>query len=290
VTSDPQLSVLLRNFSAEDPGSWEPLLATAEAADRAGVDRVVVSDHVVFGESLADYGRPEKGGILGGRQPTGPEGHWLEPLTVLSVLAARTSRVRLATGILLAALRRPIVLAKTVATLDVLSGGRVDLGVGVGWQRAEYSAAGLPFATRGSQLDDSLDLCQRLWREGVAELPDGPVHQMPKPLQVGGVPLWISGRSTNRHVVERVVRFGAGWIPWAEDAADPAPGIARLTEALARAGQADRSLQVTAALPAEPAEVQRLLEAGVTDFRARRTPASQAEMDELVGEFRVRIA
>ena len=73
-----------------------------------------------------------------------------------------TERVRLATGILLAALRRPVVLAKTAATLDVLSGGRLDLGVGVGWQREEYEAAGLDFDRRGRLLDDTLEVCTRV--------------------------------------------------------------------------------------------------------------------------------
>ncbi|MGO9457774.1 MAG: TIGR03619 family F420-dependent LLM class oxidoreductase [Acidimicrobiales bacterium] len=282
----PQLSLLLRNFSADDQVSWEPLLAAAEVADRAGVDRLVVSDHVAFGESLTDYARPEKGGVLGGRQPTGPDGHWLEPLTLLAVLAGSTTRVRLATGILLAALRRPVVLAKTVATLDVLSAGRVDLGVGVGWQEAEYEVAGLAFAARGRLLDETLDLCQRLWREPVVDLPSGPIHQMPKPVQAGGVPLWISGRSTNRHVVDRVIRFGAGWIPWAEDAVDPAPGIVRLREALERAGHGGRTLQVTAALPDDPGEVARLVDAGVTDFRARTSPSGREELSDLVRRFR----
>src|SRR4051812_3347606 len=132
-TSDPPLlSVQLSAFSATDPGDWTPVLDKARAADRAGVDRVVVSDHVVFGERLDEYGKPEVGGVRGGKQPTGPDGLWLEPLTVLSAVSSITSRVRLATVVLQAALRRPVVLAKTVATLDTLSKGRVDLGVGVG--------------------------------------------------------------------------------------------------------------------------------------------------------------
>ena len=123
----------------------------------------MVSDHVVFGEDLGAYGDPAVGGTTGGRQPTGPDGEWLEPLTVLSFVAARTSQIRLGTNILLAALRRPVVLAKTLATLDVLSGGRVDLGVGVGWQREEYDAAGLDFDERGRLLDDTLETCRSLW-------------------------------------------------------------------------------------------------------------------------------
>ena len=161
----PQLSTGLTTFAADDPGTWQPLLDRAVAADRAGIDRVVVSDHVVFGEDLEAYGRPELGGSAGGKQPTGPDGHWLEPLTTLSVIAGMTSRVRLGTNIVIAALRRPVVLAKTAATLDVLSGGRLDLGVGVGWQREEYDAAGLDFETRGDLLDHTLAVCQTLWRE-----------------------------------------------------------------------------------------------------------------------------
>ena len=89
----------------------------------------------------------------GGRQPTGPDGAWLEPLTVLAMVGALTERVRLCPMVLLAALRRPIVLAKTAATIDVLTGGRLDLGVGVGWQQEEYEAAGLDFAARGRLLN-----------------------------------------------------------------------------------------------------------------------------------------
>jgi len=100
-----QLSIVLRTFAAQDPGSWAHVIRQAETLDRAGVDRLAVSDHVVFGEDLDAYGRPEIGGQAGGTQPTGPDGHWLEPITLLSLLAGRTSRIRLATNVLIAALR-----------------------------------------------------------------------------------------------------------------------------------------------------------------------------------------
>ena len=151
----PRLSTALTSYSAEDPGGWDHLLHQAEMLDQAGFDRLVLSDHVVFGERLEEYGRPEIGGQAGGKQPTGPDGHWLEPLTTLSVMAGRTSRIRLGTNILIAALRRPVVLAKMAATLDVLSRGRLDLGVGVGWQREEYEAAGLSFEHPGASCSTS---------------------------------------------------------------------------------------------------------------------------------------
>ena len=76
----PHLSIQVVNFAAEEPDGWQRLLNHAVAADRAGVDRVAVSDHVVFGDDLSDYADPAKGGLADGRQPTGPDGHWLEPL------------------------------------------------------------------------------------------------------------------------------------------------------------------------------------------------------------------
>ena len=114
-----QLSIGVTSFAAEDPGTWQPLFDAATVADEAGVDRLVVSDHVVFGERLEEYARPEIGGQAGGKQPTGPDGHWLEPLTVLTALSSVTTRVRLATNILLASLRRPVVLAKTLSMFDM---------------------------------------------------------------------------------------------------------------------------------------------------------------------------
>src|SRR5437763_15039178 len=111
-----QLSIGVTSFAAEDPGTWQPLFDAAQIADEAGVDRLLVSDHVVFGERLDEYGRPEVGGTTGGVQPTGPDGHWLEPLTTLAVLAGVTARIRLGTNILPAALPRPVVVATTAAT------------------------------------------------------------------------------------------------------------------------------------------------------------------------------
>src|SRR4051812_16218798 len=179
----PQLSFSLPTFSAEDPGGWGHLRDRARIAEEAGIDRVVCSDHVVFGENLDAYGNPKTGGTAGGKQPTGPDGHWLDPLTVLTWGAGFTTHVRLGTHILIAPLRRPVVLAKELATLDVLSGGRVDLGVGVGWQREEYEAAGLEFEGRGRLLDHTIEVCQTLWREQRASFEDeflrfDAIHQM----------------------------------------------------------------------------------------------------------------
>jgi len=281
----PHLSIQVVNFAAEPPGDWRRLADHAVAADRAGVDRLAVADHVAFGDDLSAYGDPASGGTAGGRQPTGPDGAWLEPLTTLTWLAARTERIRLQTGILLAALRRPAVLAKAAATLDVLSGGRLDLGVGVGWQAAEYEAAGLEFTERGRALDESLAVCRALWTEDRASH-DGPtlafdgIHAQPKPVSGSGVPIWVSG-TVNRRTARRLATFGCGWIPWGDDRADVVGGIARMRDLLADLDLHPRpeGFEVQGTLPPvrddggtpdldrTMAAVPGLLAAGVTDCR-----------------------
>jgi probable F420-dependent oxidoreductase len=303
---EPRLSTAVTSFATEDPGDWGHLLRQVEALDRAGFDRIVLSDHVVFGENLEEYGRPEVGGQAGGKQPTGPDGLWLEPLTTLSVLAGRTQRIRLGTNILIAALRRPVVLAKTAATLDVLSGGRLDLGVGVGWQREEYEAAGLSFDERGDILNETLRVCQELWRNTPARyesdrLRFDRIHMMPKPVQAGGVPIWVSG-TVNRRVARRLAEFGSGWIPWGDAAADLTRGIPAMRAVLEETGGDLDGIEVVGGLrkrnqdgkldiSATMAQVPDLVSLGVTDFRLQvAVPDSPGEAEDLlapiVGAFR----
>lgn len=306
----PQVSIQVRTFSQDDPGNWEFLLEHCEAADEAGIDRVVVSDHVAYGEDLEAYSDPKKGGAAGGKQPTDSDGNWLEPLTFLTAVGARTTRVRLGTAILIAALRRPVVLAKTLATMDVLTNGRIDLGIGVGWQKEEYDAAGLDFDDRGRLLDHTMEVCRTLWTERVANY-DSPelrferIHQMPKPRQAGGVPIWVSGTINNR-VVRRLADYGSGWIPWGPDGADLVESIPRLRERVAAAG-GDPSFQVQGHAPvvrdaaggidvaATMDAAAPMIAAGVTDLRMpAATPTSRAEALDVYGtyvaEFRARFA
>lgn len=297
----PQLSTALVNFAGDDPGSWRFLLDRAQAADRAGIDRLVVSDHVAYGENLDAYARPELGGTVGGRQPTGPDGHWLEPLTLLAAVSSVTTRVRLGTSILLAALRRPVVLAKSLATLDVLSDGRVDLGVGVGWQREEYEAAGLDFDRRGGLLDHTLAVLQTLWREQRATFRDerlafDGIHAMPKPRQPGGVPIWVSG-TVKPIVARRLIRFGAGWIPWGPAAADPVAGVREMRALVESLGGTFDGIGVVGTvrpvrdgdgrvdLGATMAPAAGLVAAGITDVRVGLpAPADASEALDLYSE------
>jgi len=277
----PTLTVGLRNFAATPPADWRHLLDQARAADEAGIDRVFVVDHLAFGPDLSSYGDPGTGGLRGARQPTGPDGDWLEPLTVLSAMAAVTTRVRLATNILVAGLRHPVVLAKTAATLDVLADGRFELGVGVGWQRAEYDAVGVDFDARGRVLDEVLDVCRTLWTEREATFHGERVsftdlHMMPKP--AAGLPVWVGGRAIPV-VARRLARHGSGWNPWGTTADTITGAVARMRTLVADAGGDLDRVEISHPLPTvltdtgeldlarmfEP--VPALRAAGVRDFR-----------------------
>lgn len=227
------------------PGRLHEVIDLARRAEAAGVDTVIVPDHVVMGEHVEAY---EWGSF-----PFPIEVPWLEPLTVLAAIAGATSRVRLATGILIAPLRPAIVLAKTAATLDVLSQGRLELGVGVGWQREEFDAAGLDFGSRAQRLDDTIAACRTLWRDSPASFASQTVSFEkiwcePRPVQRDGIPVWFSGTLHARNV-ERIVRWGDGWIPiMTATRADLADGAKRLADAFARAGRDPNVLKVRGSL------------------------------------------
>jgi probable F420-dependent oxidoreductase len=271
----PTITIRVQNY-AQVPQDWSRLVRRARLADEAGVDRLLVADHVLLSEHLDAY--------EGGTFPTGPEAPWLEPMTTLSVIAGATQNIRLATSIIMAPLRRPIVLAKAAATLDVLSGGRFELGVGVGWHKQEYAAAGLDFHERGRLLDETLELCRRFWTESPVDYRSDrlTVERMwcePKPLQEGGVPIWVAGR-LNKRVLERVVRYGDGWIPWMGWRDNATRGVEVIREAFRDAGREWDGFEVcdglhllqradgTVDLDATLADVPERAAAGVTDFVA----------------------
>jgi probable F420-dependent oxidoreductase len=244
----PHLHVGLDNYGSYLGGDWARLLDLAVAADEAGVDTLVLVDHVVLGGDLSGYPY--------GPFATEPDAPWLEPLTCLAAIAGRTARVRLMTGVLIAPLRPPALLAKTAATLDVISGGRLDLGVGTGWLAKEYEAAGLDFKQRGRLLDDALDACAALWQGGPTAF-DSPrlsftdVYCDPPPRQTPGIPFWIGGDLHDRNLA-RLVRRCNGWIPSpTARRADIAAGIDRLDAALEAAGRDPSEVRVRIGAPAK---------------------------------------
>ena len=295
------LTVGLANYGSTYPmGEWHRFVDLARAAEDAGVDRIVLVDHVVMGEHTENY--------VWGKFPVPPDAPWFEPLTMLSAIASVTTRVRLATGILIAPLRPAAFLAKQVATLDQISNGRVDLGVGAGWQREEYEASGLPFEQRGQLLTDTLGAMKALWRETPASFSSPTltfenIYCEPKPVQSGGVPLWVAG-TLNRRNFERVVRHADAWIPiMGATIDDIAADVKRIREAWAREERDPSVLKVQAPLRIAMGDdgrpdlarsmesVPELVAAGVTDVNvtlrafARETNDAPKAMEDVVRRF-----
>lgn len=188
-------------------GGPRPLVDLAQRAEELGVDAVAVADHVAIG--------PDTSGYPFGDFPLSQYEPFLEPLSVLTAIALATSRIRLTTGILIAPLRPAPLLAKTVATLDVLSEGRVELGVGVGWHEAEYRACGVKFDERGVALDHVIGACRALWSEPVATYRSDTVSfeslsSAPLPIQEP-LPVLFAGSAHARNL-ERLASVGEGWI------------------------------------------------------------------------------
>ncbi len=202
-----ELGIILPNSgSFADPGA---MLAVAEAAEAMDYAALWTADHLVLPiESATTY--PYLRGAKIRLEPTHP---FLEPLIALAGVATRTRRIRLGVSVYLAALRHPISVAKQVASLDQLSGGRVILGVGAGWIPEEYETLGIPFGERGRVLDEHIAAMRTLWRD---EKPRyvGQHYRFdnigfePKPLR-RDVPIWIGGNSTAAR--RRAARLGDGW-------------------------------------------------------------------------------
>jgi probable F420-dependent oxidoreductase len=181
------------------------VVALARAIERIGYDHIDVFDHVIMGHPIE--GRP--------RGPYNAAMPILEALMALAYLAAVTTRVTLGTEVLVLPQRQPALVAKQVSTLDTLSGGRVRLGVGVGWQESEYEGLGEEFRTRGARMDEAIRLLRAYWTDAdvsfdSAHYPTVSMAMEPKPPQGGRLPIWIGGNSEAAY--RRVGRLGDGWL------------------------------------------------------------------------------
>jgi probable F420-dependent oxidoreductase len=225
----------------------------ARTLEQIGYDHIDVFDHVVMG--YPGHGRPP-----GPYTPTMPI---LEALMLLSHVAAVTSRVTLGTEVLVLPQRHPTLVAKQVSTLDTLSGGRVRLGVGVGWQESEYEALGESFTTRGRRMDEAIRLLRAYWSQAQvdAEGPHYPMTAMamePKPPQGGRLPIWIGGMS--EAAFRRVGQLGDGWLASRiTDAASAGEAIAAIHRHAQTAGRDPKAigLQSMVAPPPRDAEGKR---------------------------------
>ena len=185
-----------------DPAVIRDFVQTAEGL---GYSHVVVYDHVL-GAVHADREPP----LFGPYDETHP---FHEPMVLLGYLAGVTQRIELATGVLIAPQRQTVLLAKQAAELAILSGNRLRLGMGTGWNRVEYQALGMPFESRGPMLNEQIDLCRRLWTGDVISY-DGRFHTVDRanctPAPSQPVPIWLGGGSAP--ALRRAAAVGDGFM------------------------------------------------------------------------------
>ncbi|MHB1585258.1 MAG: TIGR03619 family F420-dependent LLM class oxidoreductase [Acidimicrobiales bacterium] len=235
----------------------ELLRALAEEAEDRRVHRIWVGEHVV----LFDQYRSRYPYADDGRIPVPPTSGLLEPLNTLSFLAASTTSVRLGTAMVLLAQRNPVYTAKEVATLDWLSGGRVDFGVGVGWLREEFEAVAAPWPARGRRTDEYLEVLRRLWCDDVSAF-DGDCYHLPacsmypKPVQAPHPPIHVGGESDA--ALRRVARAAQGWHTFNREPGELAAPLAVLDRLLEEHGRTRSSVSVTVCPYVKPLDADRV--------------------------------
>ncbi|MDA1329657.1 MAG: LLM class F420-dependent oxidoreductase [Chloroflexi bacterium] len=202
----------------------------AQTAENLGYHHLLAYDHVLG----ANPDRP--GGWHGPYTHTDP---FLEPFTLFSFLAGLTQRIEFATGILILPQRQTALVAKQAAMVDVLSNGRLRLGVGIGWSAVEYEALNQNFRTRGRRVEEQIEVLNRLWTEPLVTF-SGRWHTLsdaginPMPVQQP-IPIWLGGHHEN--VLRRVAKYGAGWMPNYRTAAEVFPQLDKLDGYLEEAGR-----------------------------------------------------
>lgn len=245
-----------KGFFAE-PG---PLLKIARHGEELGYDFLTVSDHIIIPrniESRYPY-------TLGGDFPSAGTGDYLEQITLLSFLAGVTRSLRLVLSVMVVPHRNPVLTAKMLATLDVLSGGRVILGAGTGWMEEEFRVLGLPpFKERGAVTDEYLRVFKELWTSDDPQFEGkycrvSDIIFLPKPVQKPHIPIWIGGHS--KRALKRAAELGNGWHPIVGNPADPLEPdeIAAELRVLGRyAREAGR----------DPSEIQLVIKASLYDVK-----------------------
>jgi probable F420-dependent oxidoreductase len=239
----------------------EELAAFARFAEEAGCESIWVPDHVVLPE------RPATPYPYSTRGTVNPSTALPDPLVMLGWLAAVTGRLRLATGVLVLSQRQALVVAKQAATADALSGGRVLLGIGVGWQAEEMEALGVPFAERGARTEEAIAVVRAAWAgrdvsyTGRFQRFEG-MDCFPRPRQPAGVPIVVGGGSAA--AARRAGRLGDGYYPIGAGADHLGGLLAEMGAAAREVGRDPASIPVTYRAGRDAAECRRLAEMGVS--------------------------
>ncbi len=278
-------------FANQGPGAHPEMAALlVETAEEAGFESVWAVEHVVFPRGHTSRYEFTHDGRLPETGDRGQEADLPDPLIWLAFAAARTSRIRLATGILILPQRNPVVVAKELATLDVFSGGRLSIGIGVGWLQEEFEALGVPWERRGARTEEYIHAMRALWSQDEASFAGefasfDRVISKPHPVQPGGVPMIIGGH--REPAARRAGRIGDGFFPAiypAHETLERLPGLLEIMRASAHdAGRDPDAIEITSGGTRRAEEIGPWVDLGVDRMliRARSTEPA-ALRDELM--------
>jgi probable F420-dependent oxidoreductase len=238
--------ILSENWTMTSGRDLPRLVRWAREAEDAGFDSVMISEHIVLGPAAGAkgiMGNPREYALPGNQDPATP---WPSSLVLLSAIAAVTTRVRLVASAVIAPLRHPLLIARELGSLDLLSGGRLVVQPTVSWLEEEYVALGVPFHQRGDLLDEHLAAWRVLWRDTPASFSGkhyrfDEVNFEPKAFRPEGPQLWLGGAGLHRRMLERIVAYGDGFNPLGRPAAGE---MATLAAALREAGRDPGSLEL----------------------------------------------
>ncbi len=244
------IMVLTENWTIASPRDLRGLVRLAQEAEAAGVDAVMLSDHLVLGPGAGAAGRPanlKDYAAPGNQDPATP---WPDSIVLMSAIAAATERLRLIAGAIIAPLRHPLLLAHQLAALDLLSEGRLVVQPTVSWHEEEYAAMGIPFTERGTRLDEHLAIWKCVWTQTPASFHGAhysfaDVYMEPKPFREGGPRLWFGGSRISPFIVRRLVQYGDGFHPFGQPSAEE---MEPLRIALAQAGRSIQELEIVGGL------------------------------------------
>ncbi len=247
MTAAPRLVLVLsENWTMTSPRDLRALVRIAQEAEAAGIDGIMLSEHIVLGPSAGAGGRPENPRDYAAPGNQDPDTPWPDSIVLLSAIAAATTRLRLIAAAIIAPLRHPLLLAHQLATLDLLSEGRLVVQPTASWHRDEYAALGVTFERRGALLNEHLAAWRVLWRPGPASFHGAhyafdDVYLEPKPYRPDGPRLWFGGSSVGPWIIRRLVEHGHGFHPFGQPtAAEMRP----LADAMREAGRDMSELEV----------------------------------------------
>ncbi|MDQ6818494.1 MAG: TIGR03619 family F420-dependent LLM class oxidoreductase [Actinomycetota bacterium] len=238
--------VLSENWTMTSPRDMRALIRIAQEAEDAGIDGVMLSEHIVLGPSAGAGGRPSNPRDYAAPGNQDPDTPWPDSIVLMSAIAAATTRLRLIGAAIIAPLRHPLLLAHQLATLDLLSEGRLVVQPTVSWHREEYDALGVPFERRGEMLDEHLAAWRELWRSTPASFEGRhysfrDVHLMPKPHRPDGPRLWFGGSAVGPWIIRRLVAYGHGFHPFGQPTSHE---MQPLRDAMAGAGRDMSELEI----------------------------------------------